>query len=497
MRKHIGNIIVLAGLMLLLSAARVEARKDVTVTLPTYPTVISEMDIYNPALEYPVLTYNDVCYIPMTYDLCDRLSLSVGFDADKGLFITNYITPYTKECYTSPFGRTDFENIPEAAYNATVAEYPIYLNGLLLDNTDAEYPILNFRDITYFPLTYDYAVNELKLDVKWTAKDGLAVRRDSNVNEYIDSTSVPLIEILREEEDGSIYMLFHKFVNLAHYNELGEQRPYNYHFWEEYLLSPDTEIKTKTTYTDYNSIPLISYPESKPYSKNVHSENGIVYYTDEKILDFTDRSDFLSVSSAHEYIFGNVTLISMQVSFGTKIISVFQYPKYETYLFIKDKSGIRQIYEWNTHDYINNIMSDGFGGYFVCSDFTYQDNNSYYNYYTREFGTVLHYTADERAEFVTVPDTNSVSAIGVHGGKLYACAMYYKNGKSEFTEGGISPVNSGYYEIDITSGECTLLCPWFEGRTFMTSDGRLYCISENRLTTRVVELKNKKAVTLK
>ena len=43
------------------------------------------------ALEYPVFTYNDVCYIPMTYDLCERLSLSVGFDKEKGLFITNLI----------------------------------------------------------------------------------------------------------------------------------------------------------------------------------------------------------------------------------------------------------------------------------------------------------------------------------------------------------------------------------------------------------------------
>ena len=61
MRKYIGNIMVMVGFILLLSAARVDARRDVAVVLPEYPTVVAGMDIYNPALEYPVFTYNDIC----------------------------------------------------------------------------------------------------------------------------------------------------------------------------------------------------------------------------------------------------------------------------------------------------------------------------------------------------------------------------------------------------------------------------------------------------
>jgi len=303
MKKYIGNILAVIGFMLLFSAVKVDARRDVAVVLPEYPTVIAGMDIYNPALEYPVFTYNDVCYIPMTYDLCEKLSLSVGFDTEKGLFITNYTTPYPEECDTAPFGRTDFENIPKKTYNAQVAEYPIYLNGLLLDNLNAEYPVLNIRDITYFPLTYEMAVNELKLDVKWTAEHGLVVRRDSNVNEYIDRTSVPRIEVIHEEADGSIYILLQKWMSIASYNEFGDQQPYSYHWWEKYLLSPDTEITSKTTYTDYNSIPPIPYPPYMDYSKNIRSENGLVYYADEAVLDLTERSDFLSATASYEYCF--------------------------------------------------------------------------------------------------------------------------------------------------------------------------------------------------
>ena len=493
MRKYIGNILVMVGFILLLSAARVDARRDVAVVIPEYPTVIAGMDIYNPALEYPVFTYNDICYIPMTYDLCERLSLSVGFDERKGLFITNYTKPYPEECDTAPFGRTDFENIPKKIYNAQVAEYPIYLNGLLLDNINAEDPVLNIRDITYFPLTYDMAVNELKLDVKWTAEHGLVVRRDDNANEYIDRTSVPRIEVIHEEVDGSIYILLQKWMSIANYNEFGDQQPYSYHWWEEYLLSPDMEIINKTVYADYNDIPSIPYPSDKPYSKNIRSENGIVYYADKEILDLTDRPDFLSATASYEYNFVDVTFFSVQASFGDRTIPVLRYPKREEYLFIKDKNGIRQICEWNVRDNINNVIADGMGGYYICSNFTYPGETSYS---VRRFGTIMHYTGDGNTEFVSVPDTNSVSAIGVHGGKLYVCAMYYKNGKSEFTEGGISPINSGYYEIDIASGNGTLLCPWFEAGIFMTTDGRLYGLSENRLTTRVVDLKNKKAVTL-
>ncbi len=107
MKKIVGNMLVLAGLILLLSAVKVEAKRDVAVVLPEYPTVIAAMDIYNPAPEYTVFTYNNVCYIPMTYDSYEKLSLSVGFDAERGLFITNYVTPYTEECDTAPFGMTE------------------------------------------------------------------------------------------------------------------------------------------------------------------------------------------------------------------------------------------------------------------------------------------------------------------------------------------------------------------------------------------------------
>ena len=41
MRKYIGNILVMVGFILLLSAARVDARRDVAVVIPDYPTVIA------------------------------------------------------------------------------------------------------------------------------------------------------------------------------------------------------------------------------------------------------------------------------------------------------------------------------------------------------------------------------------------------------------------------------------------------------------------------
>lgn len=48
--------------------------------------------------------------------------------------------------------------------------------GKCLDNSAEPYPLLNFRGVTYFPLTWRFAVEEFGWEYHFDAKNGLSIR---------------------------------------------------------------------------------------------------------------------------------------------------------------------------------------------------------------------------------------------------------------------------------------------------------------------------------
>ena len=82
------NIALLLAIMMtitsLISTPVYAAQKGVTVKIATYYTQIENVSVDNRYVEYPLLTYKDITYFPMTYNLCAFLGLRSGFDAEKG-----------------------------------------------------------------------------------------------------------------------------------------------------------------------------------------------------------------------------------------------------------------------------------------------------------------------------------------------------------------------------------------------------------------------------
>ncbi|MFZ5351130.1 MAG: hypothetical protein ACOZCL_00250 [Bacillota bacterium] len=60
------------------------------------------------------------------------------------------------------------------AYTATVAKFRITLNGVELKHQSSIYPILVYKNITYFPMTY-YYMERLGLDSQFSLKEGLVL----------------------------------------------------------------------------------------------------------------------------------------------------------------------------------------------------------------------------------------------------------------------------------------------------------------------------------
>lgn len=159
-------------------AANVSA--SVTVTLPTFNVTLNNVNMDNRYSKYPLIVYKNITYFPMTYSDCRFLGLESSWRGNQeGLLIdatdiTAAYCPYsTKE-----------RNI--SSYKATIPIFPIKINGKLIDNSKEEYPILIFRDITYFPITWKFAVDEFGWDYSFDLNNGLSI--NSNNIHLLQST---------------------------------------------------------------------------------------------------------------------------------------------------------------------------------------------------------------------------------------------------------------------------------------------------------------------
>jgi hypothetical protein len=141
---------------------------EVTVSLPTFDVTMNGVKIANEHRQYPFIVYKDITYFPMTYFDSRFLGLATEWDNGKGLEIykttetTNY-EPYTQNWKNS------------SKYTASIPNYKIVVNGKSINNSTETYPLLTFRNVTYFPLTWRFAVEEFGWKYSFTNKDGLII----------------------------------------------------------------------------------------------------------------------------------------------------------------------------------------------------------------------------------------------------------------------------------------------------------------------------------
>ncbi len=123
------------------------ADTNVTVKLPNYKVKLNETEVNNSYRQYPLITYKGITYFPMTFYDCRYLGLETTWDNVDGLGISkmNVSTPYNANLQKNKNNNTMTASIPK--FNITI-------NNKIIDNSKEEYPILLFRNITYFPMTW-------------------------------------------------------------------------------------------------------------------------------------------------------------------------------------------------------------------------------------------------------------------------------------------------------------------------------------------------------
>lgn len=155
---------------------------SISVTLPNFRVTLNGEVFNNDYSRYPLIVYKDITYFPMTYNDCRFLGIESTWTGDTtGLFIdsTGVTAAFNPYLTSQRNGRS---------YTAMIPAFPISVNGKAVDNSKEEYPIISFRDITYFPMTWKYCVDQFGWDYTFDAGSGLVI---TSANPKLSQIPVP------------------------------------------------------------------------------------------------------------------------------------------------------------------------------------------------------------------------------------------------------------------------------------------------------------------
>lgn len=157
-------------------------RKVEYVTIPKFNVTFNGQEVDSTERKYPLLQFRDITYFPMTYDDCRFLGLTTDWDGSaKKLTITketvenpqynSYHSSQNRETYIYTEG---YESV--YIYGDVMScKFEIEVNGEEVINSEEEYPLLIFRNITYFPLTWRFAVDEFGWEYSYDEVNGLVI----------------------------------------------------------------------------------------------------------------------------------------------------------------------------------------------------------------------------------------------------------------------------------------------------------------------------------
>ncbi|MCG7212735.1 DUF5050 domain-containing protein [Paenibacillus mucilaginosus] len=163
-----------AGLLMLgpITNAEAAATEAVEVAFPAFPVTVNETALDGVHSLYPLLLHKGVTYFPMTWNYTSALGLSVSWNAEDGLSLTK------TEGICGPVPQTlsaELKNSGRAA-DAVPVPFPVTVNGKAVDSPNETYPLLLYRNITYFPMTWRFTKEEFGWQAAWDPVSGYSIQ---------------------------------------------------------------------------------------------------------------------------------------------------------------------------------------------------------------------------------------------------------------------------------------------------------------------------------
>ncbi|MUG73112.1 DUF5050 domain-containing protein [Paenibacillus validus] len=140
-------------------------------TVPSFPVTVNGtvLDVTHAA--YPLLLYRDITYFPMTWNNTTALGLSVAWDPVNGLSLS-------KKAGCEPVRQdlTAVRNDKTKQEPVMLAPFPVTVNGQKVDNAQEPYPVLLYRNMTYFPMTWRFTHDAFGWTTSWTTGQGFGLQ---------------------------------------------------------------------------------------------------------------------------------------------------------------------------------------------------------------------------------------------------------------------------------------------------------------------------------
>lgn len=189
MKKKFGIYIIC--LMFVFTSCTIWAEaesKTASVDIPTYSITLNGQKINNHSCQYPFITYLNITYLPLTYDNMDFLGIKIKWYRDladqKLLFIGRKDRTFTQlPSYTSKTANANQSS-------AIIPSFLVLLNSNDMSNEMANqqlpYPILNFRNVLYVPITWDFIVNGMGWNYSFDSGKGLQIDSTDPRKPFLD-----------------------------------------------------------------------------------------------------------------------------------------------------------------------------------------------------------------------------------------------------------------------------------------------------------------------
>ena len=181
--KKILALIVIASVAL--SMIMVYAAE--TATIPSFDVHFNGNKVESEYREYPLLLYKDITYFPMTYFDSRHLGLVTEWDSTTNTLniskmnINSILTAYKSE------SKNPIKN------DVSICNFNIVVNGKAIDNKTEQYPLLTFRDVTYFPLTWRFAHDEFGWEYSFDNDTGLSINSSNHRVKMLDLSPLEMV----------------------------------------------------------------------------------------------------------------------------------------------------------------------------------------------------------------------------------------------------------------------------------------------------------------
>ncbi|WP_088830748.1 DUF5050 domain-containing protein [Paenibacillus tyrfis] len=234
------------------------ASSEVQAAFPVFPVTVNGTVTDQMHSQYPLLLYRDITYFPMTWNYTTSLGLAVSWSKENGLSLDK-----KDGCAPLEQDLTAESNADSSGSQAAVpAPFPVKVNGKTIVNADEPYPVLLYRNIAYFPMTWRFAYEEFNWKTSWDVVRGFAIQSCTRPDE--EGRTQAQAEALNlasggqlAVKDGWVYM------NPYHWSEGAHQLV---------KTKPDGASQTKLSDDKVNSINVVGdwlyYIASEPSKPN-------------------------------------------------------------------------------------------------------------------------------------------------------------------------------------------------------------------------------------